>query len=96
MNNQINLRPRSEWDTSMIPENVGIDENYLPYIKNKIYGYGKRFNAFCTKNGEHYHNSRCPRYKHSKNKKIIHRYEARKNNLTPCSICKPRNYIDSC
>lgn len=95
MEDKPKLKDRSQWDESMLPDNVKIGSNLLPYVKNRIYGYGKRFNAFYTGNSNCYHTSRCHRFRNSKRKKIMHRYEAINRNLTPCSICHPKSYIDS-
>lgn len=88
------LKPRELWDISMIPDNVDISENNLPCAKNKLYGYGKRFNVYYTGSGNCYHNRKCPSLKNSKSKAIIHRYAAVEGGMTPCSICKPKTYID--
>lgn len=77
---------------ALLPANTAIDEDGLPYLINREYGYGKLYNAFITESGTHFHRSRCPRI--SGHKKIcIHRYEAVKK-YTPCSECNPINYID--
>ena len=52
------LQP-TELDMSMIPDGIGIDDNMLPYVINRKYGYGKRFNAFVTPNSRCYHTSKC-------------------------------------
>ena len=48
-----------ELDKSMIPDGIDIDDNMLPYVINRKYGYGKRFNAFVTPNSRYYHTSKC-------------------------------------
>ena len=74
------------------PDNVGIDENGLPYLLNRQYGWGRTYNAFVVAGGNKYHRSKCSILKH-KDKKCIHRYIAMQN-YEPCSICKPRTDIE--
>lgn len=78
--------------TTMIPNSVIIDKNYLPNLKNKKYGYGKRFNAFVCDDSVYYHKSKCPKLKNKK-KTVIHRYVALQN-YKPCPVCSPIDYID--
>ena len=75
---------------------IGIDENGLPYVKNRIYqaGWGKAFNAFVTTNGDCYHKSKCPLIK-GKPRQVIHIYTAiQDENLRPCLYCNPKRHID--
>jgi hypothetical protein len=80
------------YDLSMIPSDISIDENLLPYVINRQYGYGKRFNAFITPNSNCYHLSRCSALKNKK-KTVLHRYIAM-NKYKPCSICTPKYLIE--
>ncbi|MEE0896246.1 MAG: YHYH domain-containing protein [Acutalibacteraceae bacterium] len=77
---------------ALIPEGTAIDENGLPYLVNRQYGYGRLYNAFVTKSGNHYHRSRCPEILGRK-KKCIHRYDAIKS-YQPCIRCKPLCHVD--
>lgn len=77
---------------ALIPEGTAIDENGLPYLVNRQYGYGRLYNAFVTKSGNHYHRSRCPEILGRK-KKCIHRYNAIKS-YQPCIRCKPLRHVD--
>ena len=77
---------------ALIPEGTAIDENGLPYLVNRQYGYGRLYNAFVTKSGNHYHRSRCPEILGRK-KKCIHRYDAIKS-YQPCIRCKPLSHVD--
>jgi hypothetical protein len=77
---------------ALIPEGTAIDENGLPYLINRQYGYGRLYNAFVTKSGNHYHRSRCPEILGHK-KKCIHRYNAIKS-YQPCIRCKPLRHVD--
>lgn len=76
-----------------IPDNVSIGKDGLPYIKTREFGYGKRFNAFITKNSDCYHRSKCPTIRFRK-KTVMHRYTAMKI-YKPCARCKPIDYIDN-
>ena len=80
------------YDTSMIPEGILIDENMLPYIENRKYGWGKQFNAFITEHSDCYHKSRCPVIRNKK-RKVIHLYTAIEH-YRPCSYCHPHEYVD--
>lgn len=82
----------SEKQQALIPEGTAIDENGLPYLINRQYGYGRLYNAFVTKSGNHYHRSRCPEILGHK-KKCIHRYDAIKS-YQPCLRCKPLRHVD--
>lgn len=75
-----------------LPSNIALNERNLPYCTNKVYGYGKRFNAFVTHGGKYYHRSNC-NYLKNKKKTVIHRYDALKS-YQPCKHCKPISYID--
>ncbi|MBE7049337.1 MAG: hypothetical protein E7394_01020 [Ruminococcaceae bacterium] len=76
-----------------IPDNVSIGMDGLPYIKTREYGYGKRFNAFITKNSDCYHRSKCSTIRFRK-KTVMHRYTAMKI-YKPCARCKPIDYVDN-
>lgn len=80
-------------DTSMIPENIAIDENLLPYKKDRTHGWGKRFNTYIIPRGQYYHRYRCANIK-GKKRTCIHKYTAI-NNYKPCTKCKPPKNIDS-
>lgn len=82
----------TELDMSMIPEGIGIDHDMLPYIVNRKYGYGKKFNAFVIRDNHCYHSSKCPHLK-GKPKIVIHRYVAM-NKYAPCSHCTPKCFVD--
>lgn len=82
----------SEKQQALIPEGTAIDENGLPHLVNRQYGYGRLYNAFVTKSGNHYHRSRCPEILGHK-KKCIHRYDAIKS-YQPCLRCKPLRHVD--
>ena len=84
--------PKYEIISSVIPDGITLDENDLPYVINRKYGYGKQFNAFVTKYSDCYHRSKCPSIRYHK-KTVIHRYEAIKK-YRPCSFCKPIDHID--
>lgn len=75
-----------------IPSRYAIDENNLPYVKNRVYGWGKEFNVFITKKGKYFHRSKCSKIK-GKNKILLHRYTAVKS-YEPCPYCKPKSNID--
>ncbi len=82
-------------DKSMLPNGVDIDEKtLLPYKTNRVYGYGKEFNAFVTPNGKYFHRSRC-NYVKSHKKILMHRYEALKKNYLPCPYCKPVSKVNA-
>lgn len=83
----------SNLDISMIPKKVSLDNDMLPYIKNKKYAWGKRFNAFITSDDIYYHKSTCTNLS-GKKKEVIHRYLAIQK-YTPCPMCNPNNTIDS-
>ncbi len=82
----------NKYNIDILPEGYAIDKDGLPYKKNRVYGWGKEFNAFITANGNCYHKSKCPLIKGNK-KILLHRYTAIKH-YTPCQVCKPKNYID--
>jgi hypothetical protein len=72
---------------------VGIDEHCFPYVIDRKNGYGRRFNAYITPNGNCYHRSRCKKL-HDK-KAVIHIYGAiADTRLKPCKLCNPRTTID--
>ena len=77
---------------SLIPPNIAIDSDRLPYKINRVYGYGKQFNVFVTKNGFYFHRSKCQYIKH-RDKELIHRYRALKR-YSPCPYCKPVATVD--
>lgn len=83
---------KTQKNNTLIPNGYALDANGLPYKTNCVYGWGREFNAFVTPAGSHYHRSSCRRIK-GKHKKLIHRYEAMKK-YSPCTQCKPKNYID--
>lgn len=76
-----------------LPKNVALDSDGLPYKTNRVYGYGKQFNVFITRNGKYFHRNKC-RYITSKHKILLHRYTALQRYL-PCPYCKPISYIDN-
>lgn len=76
----------------VLPSGYSLDDDKLPYRSNRIYGWGKEFNAFITPVGDCYHKSKCPMIK-GKNKTLLHRYTAMKH-YKPCAYCNPKNYID--
>ena len=82
----------TELDMSMIPDGISIDDNMLPYVINREYGYGKRFNAFIPTNGHYYHTGKCPCLR-GRSKTVIHRYRAM-TKYDPCSHCKPKCFVD--
>lgn len=73
-----------------IPERVCIDESLLPYISDRLNGYGKRYNVYITHNGHCYHRNGCSSLKNDK--QLIHLYQAiDSSNFKPCGKCKPRD-----
>lgn len=73
-----------------IPERVCIDESLLPYISDRLNGYGKRYNVYITHNGHCYHRNSCSSLKNDK--QLIHLYQAiDSSNFKPCGKCKPRD-----
>ena len=76
-----------------LPPGIALNQNNLPYVIKNRHGYGRRYNAYITKNGTHYHRRKCEALKGDK--KLIHVYEAiRDPNLKPCKMCNPKRLID--
>ena len=88
----LSKRTNGDYDIKC-PVGYAIDENGLPYKTNRVYGWGKEYNAFVTEYGKYFHKSNCPTLK-GKKKILMHRYNAMKYYM-PCSHCHPKDYIDS-
>lgn len=81
-------------DISMIPKTVELDRTtLLPKSIKRQYEYGRRFNAFVSRDEDfYYHRSTCHNIK-TKPHDVIHRYIALQEKF-PCPECTPNALID--